>query len=443
MKKVLMIAYFYPPRGGMGTVRTLKFVKYLIKFDWQSIVLTTNKGRGIIDCDEEEGYFEHAKIIRSHFIDIHGEIYKRLLSKKNESNRDISNKEVGHQVSNAPVYKRILRLIWAWLNFPDSTIGWCPFAIKKAQELIIRDNINIIYSTSPPETAHLIAFRVKQKTGLPWVADLRDLWTQNPYSMRGPVRQIIERMLEKRVLSKADAIITVSKPLASRLISGIGLSNSKIYSITNGYDPDDFIGIENTPSEKFTLTYTGRLYRFKRNPELLFKAVSNLVRKRLIDENKIALNFYVGDLAGFSYFMEKYSLQKVLNVFDFIPYQDSLKQQKNATALLLFQSDDKSDLGVYTGKLFEYLGARRPILSMPSSSKVIEELLKRTNAGLVVSNEIELENILIQWYQEYIATGTVSYKGMESEINKYTREEGTNKLASILDNVTSVNKEML
>ena len=121
-----------------------------------------------------------------------------------------------------------------------------------------------------------------------------------------------------------------------------------------------------------------------------------------------------------------------------IPYQESLKQQKKATALLLFQSDNKSDSGIYTGKLFEYLGARKPILSMRSSSKVIEELLNRTNAGVTVSNEDELEDVLIEWYQEYIKTGMVSYKGVESEINKYTREKCTKKLASILDNVISI-----
>lgn len=441
-KKILMIAYFYPPRGGMGTIRTLKFVKYLFKFNWKTIVLTTDKGKGIIDCDEKEGYFEHAKIVRSHFFDIFGDIYsiyRKFIYKKKEINDTKPNNVTNRKIFKTPFYEKIFRLILAWLQFPDSIIGWYPFAVKKAQELIIKNNIDVIYSTSPPETSHLIAFKVKQKTGIPWIADLRDLWTQNPYSMRGPVRQAIERILEKKVLAKADAIITVSKPLALSLSSVIGIPYNKVHIITNGYDPDDFIGIDNTLSEKFTLTYTGRLYRFKKNPELLFKVVSNLIRKGKLDKNRIALNFYVGDLAGFPYFKEKYSLEKVLNVFNFIPYHESLIQQKKATALLLFLSDNKSDFGNYTGKLFEYIGAGRPILSMPSSSEVIEELLNRTNAGVIVSNEYELENVLMEWYLEYIETGTVSYRGVESEIVKYTREECTKRLAFILDNLISIN----
>jgi glycosyltransferase involved in cell wall biosynthesis len=440
-KTILMISYFYPPRGGMGTIRTVKFVKFLIKSNWQSVVLTTNKGQGIIPCDESEGNFKHAKIVKSNYFNVYDQIHNILFSKRNEDNSKIFHKPSDVKTIKVPVCKKLFGLIWTWLQFPDSTIGWYPFAVKKALEVSARLNVDVIYSTSPPETSHLIASRLKTKTGLPWVADLRDLWTQNPYSARGRIRQFFERILERKVLERADALITVSKPLAMRLSSGLGIPYDKVHVIPNGFDPDDFSEIQKAHSEKFTLTYTGRLYRFKRNPELLFKTVSNLIRKGKLDKNRIALNFYVGDLAGFYYFIKKYSLQEILNVFDFVPYQESLKQQKKSTVLLLFQSDSTSDFGVYTGKLFEYLGAGRPILSIPSSSEVIEELLKKTNAGIAVSNEDELENQLIQWYQEFLATGTVNYKGNKSEISKYTREESSRKLASILDGLSSSSRD--
>jgi len=436
MKTILMIAYFYPPRGGMGTIRTVKFAKFLTKFDWQPVVLTTNKGLGLMPCDENEGQFEHVMIVKSNFIDIYSKLHSVFFATRTKSTNNTLAKSPTLGTAEVPLFKKYIKLIWSWLQFPDPNIGWYPFALKKALEVYRTLNVNVIYSSSPPETSHLIASSLKAKTGLPWVADLRDLWTQNPYSLRGPIRQGVERMLERKVLAQADALITVSKPLAARLSSGLGIPPDKVHVIPNGFDPDDFIEIHNAQSEIFNLTYTGRLYRFKRNPELLFKVVCNLIRKGAINKDRISLNFYVGDTAGFSYFKKKYSLEKILNAFNFIPYRESLKQQQNATALLLFQSDSNADFGVYTGKLFEYLGAGRPILSMPSSSELIEEVLKKTNAGVVVSNEAELENLLLEWYQEFLKTGTVGYSGNKSQINKYTREECTRILASILDDVT-------
>jgi len=247
-------------------------------------------------------------------------------------------------------------------------------------------------------------------------------------------------LLEKRVLNYADAVITVSSPLVNKLISGTRINPDKTHVITNGYDPSDFMGIAHVPTEKFSLIYTGRLHRFKRDPELLFKVVSNLIKRKDMDNDRISLDFYVGDLAGFSHFIEKYSLEDVLNVHEFVSYKDSLKKQKCATVLLLFQSDPGSDSGVYTGKLFEYLGAKRPILSMPSSSELIEDLLNRTGAGVAVSHEEELETVLLKWYGEYLEKGTVPYMGLESEIQKYTREEKTKALASIFDSLMSGNR---
>jgi glycosyltransferase involved in cell wall biosynthesis len=424
MKKILMIAYFYPPRGGMGTIRTVKFAKFLIKFNWQSIVLTSDKGQGLMPCDENEGHFQHVRIIKSHFLDIYSLLYTSLFSKIGKSHNNSFHTAHIRKENEVRSYKKLPQLIWSWLQFPDSTIGWCPFAVKKALEISRTFNLDVIYSTSPPETSHLIASKLKTKTGLPWVADLRDLWTQNPYSQRGPIRQFIESILERKVLKQADALITVSKPLAINLSAGLGIPSDKVHVIPNGFDPDDFTEINHAHSDKFNLTYTGRLYRFKRNPELLFKVVSNLISKGVIDKDRISLNFYVGDTAGFAYFQKKYSLEKTLNAF-------------NATVLLLFQSESNADLGVYTGKLFEYLGAGRPILAMPSSSELIKEVLKKTNAGVVVSNEVELENLLLEWYQEFLKTGTLSYSGNKSQINKFTREECTKKLATILNYVSA------
>jgi len=166
MKKVLIIAYFYPPRGCMGTLRTTKFVKYLIQFNWKPIVLTTNRGNGIFNMHEDEGRFGHARIIKSQFMDIFGKTYRRLSATKVWTDPD-QPKTLRHDQMKGPVFKKLARLIWAWMKFPDETIDWYPFAVNKAMELVRRDHMDLIYSTSPPETSHLVAFKIKKKPGFP------------------------------------------------------------------------------------------------------------------------------------------------------------------------------------------------------------------------------------------------------------------------------------
>ena len=432
-----MIAYFYPPLAGMGMLRTLKFAKYLPKFGWQSVILTPRNGRSYAYCEESEGDLPRAEIIRTNFADIDLGIYKFFGCTTPSTQRNDNHPTQPLKVRPEAV-RRLSGYIWEWINFPDGAIGWYPFAVQAGKDYISRKGVDLIYSTSSPETSHLIACYLKKKTGLPWVADFRDLWTANPYYDRSSFRKRIEKVVESHILKHADAAITVSKVLAHKMHSYLPFLNGKIYVVPNGYDEDDFQAIQYTPPSKFIIIYTGRLYRFKRDPEILFKVLSHLIEKGKMDPDRVEAHFYVGDIYGFRELVRKHNLHKVVKFHSFVPYKESLKRQMEASILLLLQWEPRHDSGVYTGKIFEYLRAHRPILAIPSSSEVVEELLNKTNAGIVVSNEDELENVLIEWYQEYIKTGMVSYKGVESEINKYTREKCTKKLASILDDVISI-----
>ena len=212
-----MISYFYPPLAGMGMLRTLKFAKFLPRYNWIPIILTPKNARGFVYCEESEGILDDIEIIRSRYFDLEAFIFKLFGLRPDipvaaqiiRTEKDKTAKRI--LLKRLPFFSKFIR---NWLFFPDSNIGWYPFALEKGLEYIKHRKVDLIYSTSPPETSHLIAYSLKRRTGLPWVADFRDLWTQNLYRDLSHLRCQVERVLEKKIVQAADSSIVVSKPLA-------------------------------------------------------------------------------------------------------------------------------------------------------------------------------------------------------------------------------------
>lgn len=419
MKKVLIIAYHFPPRPGISSQRPYGLAKYFPEFGWEPIVLTAKlpskplKGIKVIETDYKD-------VLHS---------FKSFFGFEPEKGL---HQQLGIPVSknyNYPTLKsRIIKFAKEVITFPDVYKGWYKFALNSAFELLDKEKIDAIISTSAPVAAHVIARKLKRKYKIPWIADFRDLWTQNPYDNKFNIIRYFERFVELKTLADTDALVTVSEPLANTL--RFLHNNKKVFTITNGYDPDDFkIAISNL-SGKFTITYTGTLYNGKRDPSLLFEAIKQLADENIMDRNLLEIRFFGQKEDWLIDEVKKYNLESSVNLCGVIPRKEALKKQKESQLLLLLLWNDKNEEGVYTGKIFEYLGARRPVFAVGGNGGVVRELLDKTNSGICTNSLIDAKKYLSEYYQEFLTHGEVKYRG-----NKTTEEYSYQKIAEKYANV--------
>jgi len=421
-KKVLIIAYYFPPRQNVGSLRPKGLAKYLPEFGWNPIILT-----GYLPISPSQNF----KVVQTLYPGDSVSILKRKLHL-------LQDKQLKERIKipflKSDKHKTFLtgKLDFSFrclFDYPDKFRSWAPHAIKTAMKLLKEKEMKLIISTSKPETSHLIAKELKTKYSIPWVADLRDLWTQNHYYPYNSFRKWFERKLEIRTLAFADALVTVSDPLSEKLRKLH--RNKPVFTITNGFDPNE-IGLSSL-TDKLTITYTGQLYKGKQNPEPLLKAINELLKKKIIERNVIEVRFLGPEQKWLEELIYKYQLKKVVRQYGLVDRSVSLKKQRGSQILLLLNWNDLRETGVYTGKIFEYIAAKRPILSIGGPKGVVSELLRETNAGVYVSDLEHLKRILIKWYREFVAEGRVSYNGKEHKIHKYTQREMARKFADVLN----------
>jgi glycosyltransferase involved in cell wall biosynthesis len=428
-KKVLIITYFFPPSPEIGGLRAKGLAKYLPEFGWEPVILTAS----LPDIPDPQFNVVQTKDP--------GDIIKNLKQKLG-LNREISIEEqirtfrkLYYDKKNhffAKILKLTKTLLAEIIAYPDGVKSWYSVALTEAKEVIRKEKFDAIISSSPPVTCHLIAKAINIKYKLPWVADLRDLWTQNHNYNYGPVRKLIERRLEINTLKLADALVTVSEPLAQKLRT---LHKGKpIYSIPNGYDPDE---VETRPlTREFTITYTGHIYKGKMNPYSLFKAISELISEGKIERHRIIIRFY--GVTG-NYWLQKkieqFNLEDIVVLYPKIPRDAALNKQRESQILLLLNWEHPEETGVYTGKIFEYLAAKRPILAIGGPKGVVTELLEETGAGIHALNYEQLKQALLGFYNEYLTYGQVLYKGNWEKISRYSHREMAKKFAELLDRI--------
>jgi glycosyltransferase involved in cell wall biosynthesis len=235
-RRVLLVAYYFPPLGGAGVQRSLKFAKYLPELGWQPTVLTCSTGMRYtqdpsLTADIPAGLqVERASVL---------EPWRPLLRSH-----------------------RLTLFLNRWLSLPDRQIGWFPLAYRKGLKWLRGGFFSAIYTTAAPYTAHLLGLRLKRATGLPWIADFRDEWTQNPSLPNpSPLYRRLNKTWERQVLTEADRVLSVSEPITEGLQKLVEpTQRGKFHTLTNGYDPADFPAqSENRSSQKFTVVYTGSL----------------------------------------------------------------------------------------------------------------------------------------------------------------------------------------
>ena len=288
-------------------------------------------------------------------------------------------------------------------------------------------------SSSPPATSHIIAKELKDEFKVPWIADFRDLWTQNYYYPYSSLRRMRERRLELKTLAAADALVTVSQPASEEL--GKLHGRKTVHTIPNGFDPAE---VNTTPAkltDKLTITYTGNLYPGKQSPEPLFVALHDLTTEGNVDATDIEVRFYGAQTGWIDKQAERYGLTDVVKQFGMVPREIALYKQRESQLLLQLKWNDARQRGAYSAKIFEYLAARRPVLAVGGFHDVADRLLDETKAGVSGQTAEEIKALLLRLYREYKSTGAVNYSGDEAETNKYSHREMARRFASVLDSL--------
>lgn len=424
-KRVLLIAHAFPPCHAVAALRAAKFAKYLPDFGWEPIVVTRN-------WHDEHGGGEEprdTRVVRTEYQD------RLALFRRGPTRRTsgaIRSGDPSYRRRRTAIRRTASYLIKEALAYPDEFIGWKAHALKAAREVLQQERISLLFSTSPPSTSHLVASQLHRETGIPWVADFRDLWTQNHYIRHTLPRTLIERRLEMKTLRDADLLVTVSSPLAHRLQQ---LHGKPTEVITNGYDEDDYSGDQPPLTPYFSLTYTGQIYAGKRDPSLVFAAVKELVEEKAVASGTFRIRFFgpEGDQVFVNTLAKQHGIQEYVVHEGRVDYQEAILRQRESTALLLLNWNVPEEKGVYTGKLFEYLGARRPILAIPRVNGVVGKLISEANAGIVAGTKQEIVRALEGWYDQFMGNQAVPYDGIETVIRQFTRRAQTEKLAELFD----------
>ena len=309
--------------------------------------------------------------------------------------------------------------------------GWYRHALKKGLEIISDDNFDVIFSSYGPSMSHLVASRLHKQTGIPWVAEYRDLWSLHYYLRKIQPFHFFEKVLEKRVMKGSYLLVTVSEPAAEQLRA---LHSKKVVTIPNGFDEEDYSDNVSLTT-KFTITYTGNIYPGKQAADPLFKSIAELEEEGKISPDDFEVRFFGGGtLTSLLPAIRQYHLEHVVKICGLVPFKESIRKQKESTVLLFLGWIEPRERGFYSGKIFEYLGARRPVLAVGLKGDVVDELLKETGAGVVVSEVNEIKVLLSRWMTEFKESGEVSshFKPDSVAISRYTRKQETARLAQLL-----------
>ncbi len=419
MKQVLIIVHL--PRA---SPRVVGLVKYLPEFNWQPIILTgaTSKYKDL-----------PARIVETPYQDALGSLGRLFkLNPEQDVRQQIKNRF--RITSKKSPIDFFITLGGEIINYPCPDKNWKPFAVKAGSELLQEENIDAIISISPSITSHLIAKELKAKYKIPWLADFRDLWSQNHNYMYSPLRKMLDRRLELKTLSKADALVTISEPWAEKLRT---LHKGKsVYTVTHGFDPAE---VNNPPAKltaKFTITYTGSIYNRRHDPSKLLAALRDLVSDKVIDPNEVEVRFYGSKCEWLDEEIEEYGLVNVARQYGLVSRETAVEKQRESQLLLKLQWEDSQERGAYSGKIFEYLGARRPILATGGfDGDVVQELLNETNAGMCHLTVEDIKHTLKALYQEYKLDGRIAYKGEEAKVTKYTHREMARRFSEILNHL--------
>ena len=422
MRKVLFIAYYFPPLGLSGVQRTFKFVKYLSQFNWEPTVLTIAPG----------GYFAKDYGMLKEIEDQDIKIVR--VESKMEPSQIFNKKDVMEMPRES--IRKLLNKASQTIFIPDNKIGWKKRATALGLELMQKEHFDVLYSTAPPYTDFLVGAEIKKEINIPYVIDYRDSWLDNPYNFYPtPIHKSIAAKMEKMVLHASDHIITINRRIKELLlIRHKFLKYNDISILSQGFDPNDFVVPEyvTLPKvNKFRITYSGTFID-KRTPKYFLRAVHNLLHKYPEMRGKFEACFVGHFRKENEKIVNKLGLRDVVNIVGYVEHKECIKYLLTSDVLWIIIGKGKGEDMMSTGKLFEYIGARKPILGCVPDG-VAKNTLIESKASLVTDpyNVDEIEKALLRFYNLWKADALPTIS--DDFVEKYNRINITNSLSKIFE----------
>ncbi len=428
MKNVLMVATQFPPVGGGGVIRTSKFAKYLRDYGWNPIILTPKDPylNSNIDSELLQDLPADLEIYRSACVNFYNLYYSTFKSKNGATKQDF----YADQYAKNSIPKNMRQFLRSVI-VPDLQIGWYPFAISLAKKLSRRTKIDLIYSSSPNPTAHIISRTLKQKMGKPWVADFRDPWIRFFLRPQRPLfLESLERRLEYLTIRDADAIVSVRKEYNEQFLELYPfLDKRKLFVIPNGFDGADFDGIGGKNFDKFTIVYIGRFFK-GRTPDSFLEGFESLLAEKPNLRSRMQIVFVGREDSYTTALIDKLKLTDVVKLVSHVSHRESLSYLIGAHVCYLNTIED-----YIPGKVYEYLASKKPILAILPPSSFLADVLIRAQAGNVI-DPVDLQGIkqaISQYYCEYEKHGQVPLSPNYNVINQFDRKTLSGRLAQIFD----------
>ena len=417
MKKVLIVCPSYPPEGGGGTTRFLKFSKYLVDYGWQSVIVTMQTNASGV-------YAPYLLKEVPEIIEVHHII------QVNKAGYLYSNVQVYWKQFSAAVFRRFV------LPFlvPDQYILRLPKTVVRSVKLIRRKKMQVLISSSPCHSIQLAGYLIKKITKKPWVLDFRDGWIENVFVRpKNKIKYRIEYMLEAVCLRNCDKIIVTTKEHKEKLLLFFGdILRHKIVVITNGYDTEDFENTFEEQRNKLVMSYTGSL-GYNRMPTFFLESLKAATLKKLGLKKDLIVNFYGASSHRARDEVVRLGLEGLVNLKDQIKRNQCINVMVNSDILLDFLSAERGSDHTISGKLFEYLRAGKLILAFCDEGPEAT-LIRNTKSGVVVGTKDvdEATEIILDLYDKW-RNGGLEAGSNESTVQQFDRKELTKKLASLLD----------
>jgi glycosyltransferase involved in cell wall biosynthesis len=421
MKKVLIITYYWPPSGGAGVQRWLKFSKYLPENGWQPIIYTPENPDFAIQDDSLLGdVAKETQVLKTKIWEPYG-LYKKLIGKKGESTNagflEGENKNWKQQLS---IFVRGNMFI------PDPRVFWVNSSVKYLTKYLKENQVDAIVSTGPPHSMHLIALGLKKRMpDLKWIADFRDPWTEIDFYKDLQLTKWADNKhhkLEKEVVTSADKVITVSQNWAKNLETN---HKRKVEVITNGFDHEDFSKLDKEGKDNLLIVHLGSMNK-DRNPMFFWEAIADMAE--LNHDLKVEL---IGNIdKSVKATIVELSIENKVKHTPYLAHKAALKKAKQATFLLLPINDTPNLKGIIPAKLFEYLALKIPIICIGPKDGDSAKIITETNSGIIFEKH-EAKKL-----KEWLST-TISGKSSNTftfdNVDQFSRKELTKKLVTFLE----------
>ncbi|MHC1774813.1 MAG: glycosyltransferase [Lentimicrobium sp.] len=427
-RRVLIITYYWPPSGGAGVQRWLKFVKYLRAFGWEPVIYTPeNPEFPSLDISLAKDIPEGIEVVRTPIWEPYS-YYKKLIRAGKGERINAGFLSEKKRPGLAEKFS-----IWLRGNFfiPDARKFWIKPSVRFLVKYLEKHPVDAIVSTGPPHSMHMIALGVKQKTGLPWLADFRDPWTNIDFYhelMLSPRADRKHHRQEMSVLRTADEVVVISRSMKSDFLK----IHPRDYSvITNGFDEEDVLAEGIEPDRKFTISHIGTMVK-TRNPVILWQVLKTEAEENREFAQNLEIKLVGSVDFSVSASLEKAGLGRYVNKISYLPHNEVIKIQQQSQVLLLLINDTPNANVILPGKFFEYMASRRPILCIGPKDGDAAQVIENTNSGYIVDKDdvAGIQHTIKQLFARYQTGNTkMESKGIEG----YSRQQLTADLAERLN----------